>query len=53
MQLALRDRDQQLEKLEKHLGERFKKDLKKEKEAWQASERVRQEKWKEEHAEKV
>ena len=53
MQLALRDKSEQATKLEKHLEERFKKDLKKEKEAWLASERVRQEKWKEEHAETV
>ncbi len=48
-----RDRDGQFEKQKEELMAGFKREIKKEKEAWLASEKVRKEKWESEKIQEI
>lgn len=53
MQNTVRDREHMLEKQKGDMVERFKKELKKERDAWIASEKIRKEKWEQEKIEQI
>ena len=53
MTVKLKEKDQDILKEKQDLIEKFKRELKKEKEAWVASEKVRKEKWEHEKIQEI